>query len=52
MLDRIWVLHWHTQDPFRRLATEARLRVAGVLDAAGEPAAPSAEEFVFLLTLL
>jgi SAM-dependent methyltransferase len=50
MLDRIWVLHWHTQDSFRDLANQAGLRVAGVLDPAGNPAAPRAQEFVFLLT--
>jgi len=49
VLDRIWVLHWHSQESFRQLATEAGLRVVAVLDPEGQRADPTATEFVFLL---
>ena len=48
-LEREWVLHWHTQDGFRRLAEEASLRTIAVLGPDGSPATPDAHSFVFLL---
>lgn len=50
-LERPWVLHWHTQEGFRALAEAAGLTVTAVLAATGEPAAPDADQFTFLLTL-
>lgn len=49
-LERPWLLHWHTQDGFRSLATEAGLTVESVVDFAGAPAEPDAQAFVFTLT--
>jgi Methyltransferase domain len=51
ILDRVWILHWHTQESFTALAISAGLRVAAVLDANGDPATPTAQEFAFLLAL-
>ena len=48
-LERPWVLHWHTQEGFRALAEAAGLTVTAVLAATGEPAAPDADQFTFLL---
>lgn len=50
VVEREWVLHWHTQESFQTLATNAGLQVAGVLDAAGNPARATDEQFAFLLT--
>jgi SAM-dependent methyltransferase len=47
--ERPWVLHWHTQDGFRALAEETGFAVVAVLDAHGEPAAPTDELFAFVL---
>lgn len=48
VLDRLWVLQWHSQESFSRLATDAGLRVVAVLDPDGKPADPTATEFVLL----
>ena len=39
MVERPWVLHWHTQDGFRSLAEAAGLVVQAVLGFDGTPAA-------------
>lgn len=49
VLERPWVLHWHTQAGFRELAAAAGLRTNAVLDAAGRPTTESADTFVFWL---
>ena len=49
VLERPWILHWHTQEAFRDLAAAAGLETVAVLGADGEPAAPSATEFAFWL---
>ena len=51
MLERPWVLHWHTQEGFRALAEAAGLSVAAVLDPSGGPATEDADVFVFWLTV-
>ncbi len=48
-VDRPWVLHWHTQEGFRRLASSVGLATVAVLDAAGRPADEDATVFVFRL---
>ena len=50
MVERPWLLHWHTQEAFRQLAEESGLVVRAVLDREGRPASVTAEHFVFLLT--
>ena len=49
VLERSWVLHWHTQDGFRSLAEAAGLDVQAVLDPDGTPATPDADAVAFLL---
>jgi Methyltransferase domain len=49
VLERQWVLHWHTQAGFRALAASAGLETKAVLDATGRPATDSADVFVFRL---
>ncbi len=49
MLERLWVLHWHTQAGFADLAAEAGLRVVAALAADGSNAPVSAAEFGFVL---
>ena len=49
VLDRQWVLHWHTQAGFADLAAEAGLRVVAVLAADGSKAPLSAADFGFVL---
>jgi SAM-dependent methyltransferase len=51
VLDRTWVLHWHTQESFRALVSDAGLHVTALLDPDGRPATPDADQFVFLLTV-
>jgi hypothetical protein len=51
VVERPWVLHWHTQSGFRDLALEAGLRVASILGPDGSPASPDATEFGFVLRL-
>ena len=50
VVDRPWLLDWHTQDDFRQLATEAGFRVAAVRSPLGQPATPDDRSFVFILT--
>lgn len=50
VVERKWVLHWHSQSSFRDLAERSGLRVAAILDATGEPAPATAQEFAFVLT--
>ena len=50
VLERVWTLHWHTQDGFRALAESAGLHVASVVDEHGRPAEPDARSFAFWLT--
>jgi len=45
-----WVLHWHTQDGFPKLAKSAGLQTSAILDADGRPARTDADVFVFWLT--
>jgi SAM-dependent methyltransferase len=49
VIEREWVLHWHTQAGFRELASSAGLTTKTVLGADGGPAAPDAPGFAFLL---
>jgi len=49
VLEREWVLHWHTQAGFRDLVTDAGLRVRAVLAGDGRPATDDAGEFVFIV---
>lgn len=48
--DRDWIIHWHTQESFRELATAAGLRVVSVTDPHGSPVAGDEEEFAVTLT--
>lgn len=48
-VEREWVLHWHTQDGFRDLASDAGLVVVAFLDDDGDEAAPDADHFAALL---
>lgn len=50
VVERRWLLHWHTQASFRALAEQAGLNVAAVLAPDQSAAADDATEFVFLLT--
>jgi SAM-dependent methyltransferase len=50
VVERPWVIHWHTQDGFRELAASAGLATSAVLAPDGSPATESAEAFVFLLS--
>lgn len=49
VLERPWLLHWHTQAGFRELAASAGLETNAVLDTTGAPATESADVFVFWL---
>jgi hypothetical protein len=49
VLERPWVLHWHTQAGFADLARAAGLRVVAILAADGTTAPPTATEFGFIL---
>ena len=49
VVERPWILHWHTQSGFADLAVEAGLRVEAVLAPDGSPAALDATEFGFVL---
>jgi SAM-dependent methyltransferase len=46
---RPWRLHWHTQDGFHRLATEAGFAVRATLRPDGTAAIPTDQAFVFIL---
>lgn len=50
VLEREWVLHWHTQAGFRDLGTEAGLKTRAILGADGAPASEDARSFAFVLT--
>ena len=49
VVERPWILHGHTQEGFRALATAAGLSTVAVLGASGERAEPSATTFAFWL---
>ncbi len=49
IVDRPWVLHWHTQSGFRELAANAGLDVVAVFAPDGSPAAEDSPEFAFVL---
>lgn len=49
IVERPWVLHWHTPSGFRELAADAGLEVAAVFASDGSPAADDATEFAFVL---
>ncbi len=48
--ERPWILHWHTQDDFRALASEAGLAVQTVVTPRGTRATADDQSFVFVLT--
>lgn len=48
VIERPWVLHWHTVPGFRALAADAGLDVAAVYASDGSPAADDATEFAFV----
>jgi hypothetical protein len=50
VLERAWMLHWHTQDGFRQLASDAGLLVDEVVGLDGGPAAPDATLFTFVVS--
>jgi trans-aconitate methyltransferase len=50
VVDRPWLVHWHTQDGSRILAADAGLTVRAVVTPNGNPATPDDQTFVFLLT--
>ena len=50
VLERPWVVHWHTQSSFRSLAADAGLETAAVLAADGSPADETATNVAFWLT--
>jgi trans-aconitate methyltransferase len=49
VVERPWVLHWHTQSGFRELAANAGLDVGVVFASDGSPATEDATEFAFVL---
>ena len=49
VIERPWVLHWHTQSGFADLAADAGLRVEAVLANDGSRASADATEFEFVL---
>ena len=49
-LEREWLLHWHTQEGFRQLVSDAGLLVDGLLGFDGQAATPDATEFAFVLS--
>lgn len=49
MVERDWVLHWHTPAGFRELAVRGGLEVVSVQTPSGAEMTPDATEFVFLL---
>jgi SAM-dependent methyltransferase len=50
VLERAWVLHWHTQDGFRQLASDAGLLVDEVLGLDGSIAGPDDSFFTFVVS--
>lgn len=49
VVERPWVLHWHTQPGFRELAADAGLEVAAVFAPDGSAATDDATEFAVVL---
>ena len=49
VVERPWILHWHSQEQFAVLAAKAGFTVAAVLDGTGEPAPADAKEFGVVL---
>ncbi|MET3803341.1 SAM-dependent methyltransferase [Nakamurella sp. UYEF19] len=49
VVERPWILHWHTQPGFRELAADAGLAVVDVRDDDGNGASRDAKEFTFVL---
>lgn len=49
VVDRPWLLHWHTPASFRALATEAGLTVTAIEDDNGRPAPDDATDFRVVL---
>ncbi len=49
VIERPWILHWHTPAGFRELAAGAGLDVRSVVGSDGSPAADDATEFAFVL---
>jgi hypothetical protein len=49
VVERPWVLHWHTQSGFRDLAEQAGLRVEAILGSDGSHASPDVNEYGFVL---
>ncbi|MBM7496519.1 class I SAM-dependent methyltransferase [Oerskovia paurometabola] len=47
--ERLWTIHWYTQDGFRALASAAGLETVAVQDEDGHHAAADVDEFTFLL---
>jgi SAM-dependent methyltransferase len=47
--DRVWTLHWHSQENFRSLAAAAGLQTAAILNERGEPASSDDLTFAFWL---
>lgn len=50
VIERDWIIHWHTQESFTELAREAGLQVADLTDLHGSPVTGDEEQFVFTLT--
>ena len=50
VVERDWLLHWHTQDAFRDMCNAAGLAVSRVHRPDGSPAGPRDDTFVFRLT--
>ena len=49
VVERDWLLHWHTQDGFRDLCAAADLAITRVHRPDGKPAGPRDDAFVFRL---
>ena len=50
VLERDWTLHWHTQDGFRQLVSDAGLLVDELLGEDGKPAPPDATSYAFVVS--
>lgn len=50
VIERDWIIHWHTQESFADLAREAGLQVAALTDLNNAPVTGDEEQFVFTLT--
>lgn len=49
VVDRPWLLHWHTPESFRALAEAAGLAMTTIEDATGHPVPPDATDFTAVL---